>query len=87
MWPVVNLLGRIKLSPIDGGHRDMVIADHYMKWAFHFLVDADTHSPNFGERIYCKCCARYDQSMFREILSYAHDKGIIPACILRCLAI
>ena len=41
-------LGRIRLSPIDGGHNNTVIADHYMKWAFHFLVDADPKSEGYG---------------------------------------
>lgn len=43
-------LGRVRLAPIDGGPEDRrtVIADHYMKWAFHFLVDADTKSASYG---------------------------------------
>lgn len=42
-------LGRIRLSPIDGGNNSTVLADHYMKWAFHFLVDADPQSPGYGK--------------------------------------
>uniref|UniRef100_A0A7S3EW90 Uncharacterized protein n=1 Tax=Haptolina ericina TaxID=156174 RepID=A0A7S3EW90_9EUKA len=42
-------LGRIRLSPIDDGHRNRtVVADHWMKWAFHFLVDAEPQSPSYG---------------------------------------
>ena len=41
-------LGRVKLAPIDGGNNNTVIADHYLKWAFHFLVDADPASPSYG---------------------------------------
>eukprot|EP00747_Dinoflagellata_sp_TGD_P206468 gnl/TRDRNA2_/TRDRNA2_80178_c0_seq1.p1 gnl/TRDRNA2_/TRDRNA2_80178_c0~~gnl/TRDRNA2_/TRDRNA2_80178_c0_seq1.p1 ORF type:complete len:511 (+),score=82.36 gnl/TRDRNA2_/TRDRNA2_80178_c0_seq1:40-1572(+) len=42
----VAYLGRVKLSPIDdaNGTNRTVIADHYMKWAFHFLVDASATS-------------------------------------------
>jgi len=44
----LNYLGRVKLAPIDGGERGEMIADHYMKWAFHFLVDADPGSMSYG---------------------------------------
>merc|ERR1712137_1082892 len=43
-------LGRIRVT-LDGDVPDsqrVAIADHYMKWAFHFLVDADANSPSFG---------------------------------------
>jgi len=44
----LSYLGRIRLAPIDGGNNNTVVADHYMKWAFHFLVDADPQSPTYG---------------------------------------
>jgi len=43
-------LGRVKVQ-LDGhtGRRNRTaVADHFMKWAFHFLVDADASSPSFG---------------------------------------
>jgi hypothetical protein len=43
-------LGRIRVT-LDGDNEESqreAIADHYMKWAFHFLVDADKKSPTFG---------------------------------------
>ena len=43
-------LGRVRVE-LDGdtalGRRNAT-ADHFMKWAFHFLVDADESSPTFG---------------------------------------
>merc|ERR1712046_474561 len=44
----LTYLGRIKLDPIDDSSNRTVVADHYMKWAFHFLVDADPTSPSHG---------------------------------------
>ena len=42
-------LGRVRLDPIDDGHANRtVLADHWMKWAFHFLVDADPRSGTYG---------------------------------------
>jgi len=42
-------LGRVTLAPIDDGCANRtVIADHWLKWAFHFLVDADPSSPSYG---------------------------------------
>merc|ERR1719215_798778 len=43
-------LGRVRVH-LDGGVPESnrtAVADHYMKWAFHFLVDADEASPSFG---------------------------------------
>ena len=40
-------LGRVNVSLDDGSGR-RAVADHYMKWAFHFLVDADERSPSYG---------------------------------------
>lgn len=43
-------LGRVRVT-LDGDvpeSRRVAIADHYMQWAFHFLVDADAASPSFG---------------------------------------
>merc|ERR1711972_1209796 len=43
-------LGRVKVT-LDGDtnlSKRTAIADHYLKWAFHFLVDADESSPDFG---------------------------------------
>lgn len=43
-------LGRIRVT-LDGDVPDsqrVATADHYLKWAFHFLVDADENSPSFG---------------------------------------
>lgn len=43
-------LGRVKVR-LDGKTSKpdgTAIADHFMKWAFHFLVDADEKSPSFG---------------------------------------
>merc|ERR1712087_872548 len=43
-------LGRVKVT-LDGdvaASQRVAIADHFMKWAFHFLVDADDKSPTFG---------------------------------------
>ncbi|CAE8650957.1 unnamed protein product [Polarella glacialis] len=44
-------LGRVRVA-LDGDREQtngtVVIADHYLKWAFHFLVDADAASPSFG---------------------------------------
>lgn len=46
-----DYLGRIKVE-LDGDNPQtngtVAIADHYLKWAFHFLVDADEASPSFG---------------------------------------
>merc|ERR1719161_3011767 len=42
-------LGRVRVT-LDGDtplSRGWAIADHYLKWAFHFLVDANSSSPNF----------------------------------------
>lgn len=43
-------LGKVRVQ-LDGeselGQR-MAVADHFMKWAFHFLVDADPSSETFG---------------------------------------
>jgi len=43
-------LGRVRLSPIDdpSAPNRTVLADHWLKWAFHFLVDADPASPSLG---------------------------------------
>lgn len=43
----LSYLGRIKME-LDGGDHRTVIADHYMKWAFHLLVDVDKSSPGYG---------------------------------------
>eukprot|EP00930_Biecheleria_cincta_P099972 TRINITY_DN91586_c0_g1_i1.p1 TRINITY_DN91586_c0_g1~~TRINITY_DN91586_c0_g1_i1.p1 ORF type:complete len:507 (-),score=82.67 TRINITY_DN91586_c0_g1_i1:43-1380(-) len=43
-------LGRVRVS-LDGDSslsKRTAIADHYLKWAFHFLVDADRSSATFG---------------------------------------
>mmetsp|Transcript_92496 Transcript_92496/g.235149 ORF Transcript_92496/g.235149 Transcript_92496/m.235149 type:complete len:446 (-) Transcript_92496:77-1414(-) len=43
-------LGRVRVK-LDGSHalsNGTAVADHYMNWAFHFLVDADEASPSFG---------------------------------------
>lgn len=43
-------LGRVRVT-LDGDYaisQREAIADHYMKWVFHFLVDADEKSPTFG---------------------------------------
>jgi len=43
-------LGRVRVT-LDGevpSSQRVAIADHFMKWAFHFLVDADKTSPTFG---------------------------------------
>lgn len=43
-------LGRIRVT-LDGdvaASQRVAIADHYMKWTFHFLVEADEKSPSFG---------------------------------------
>lgn len=45
-----DYLGRIKIK-LDGDSQAAsgeFIADHYMKWAFHFLVDANENSSSFG---------------------------------------
>ena len=34
-------------AAVDDGRNVTVVADHWMKWAFHFLVDADPQSPSF----------------------------------------
>ena len=41
-------LGRVRVLLDDGAHNRTATADHYLKWAFHFLVDADAHSPSYG---------------------------------------
>eukprot|EP00933_Yihiella_yeosuensis_P058873 TRINITY_DN5963_c0_g3_i1.p1 TRINITY_DN5963_c0_g3~~TRINITY_DN5963_c0_g3_i1.p1 ORF type:complete len:501 (+),score=102.06 TRINITY_DN5963_c0_g3_i1:82-1584(+) len=46
----VDYLGRVRVT-LDGGENGnnrTAIADHFMKWAFHFLVDAEVGSPSFG---------------------------------------
>mmetsp|Transcript_4856 Transcript_4856/g.8674 ORF Transcript_4856/g.8674 Transcript_4856/m.8674 type:complete len:486 (-) Transcript_4856:93-1550(-) len=47
----VRYMGRVRVV-LDGDNPETnnvtAIADHYMKWAFHFLVDADEDSPSFG---------------------------------------
>lgn len=43
-------LGRVRVT-LDGDVPESqreATADHYLKWAFHFLVDADEGSPTFG---------------------------------------
>ena len=40
-------LGRVRLDPVADGRNVTVVADHWMKWAFHFLVEADPQSPSF----------------------------------------
>lgn len=43
-------LGRVRVV-LDGdteSSRRTAIADHFMKWVFHFLVDAEVGSPSFG---------------------------------------
>eukprot|EP00192_Tetraselmis_astigmatica_P003252 CAMPEP_0117651702 /NCGR_PEP_ID=MMETSP0804-20121206/2236_1 /TAXON_ID=1074897 /ORGANISM="Tetraselmis astigmatica, Strain CCMP880" /LENGTH=536 /DNA_ID=CAMNT_0005457703 /DNA_START=621 /DNA_END=2231 /DNA_ORIENTATION=- len=40
-------LGRVAVQ-LDGPQSRNATADHFMKWAFHFLVDADNGSPTFG---------------------------------------
>lgn len=43
-------LGRVRVQ-LDGSvpqSNRTAVADHYMKWAFHFLVDAEESSPSFG---------------------------------------
>lgn len=43
-------LGRVRVT-LDGSvpeSQRVAIADHFMQWAFHFLVDADETSPTFG---------------------------------------
>jgi len=40
-------LGRVKVE-LDANDQRIAIADHYMKWAFHFLVDADQNSESYG---------------------------------------
>eukprot|EP00928_Gymnodinium_smaydae_P075504 TRINITY_DN58531_c0_g1_i1.p1 TRINITY_DN58531_c0_g1~~TRINITY_DN58531_c0_g1_i1.p1 ORF type:complete len:517 (-),score=68.17 TRINITY_DN58531_c0_g1_i1:137-1687(-) len=46
-----SYLGRVRVV-LDGDtpstNGTIAIADHYMKWAFHFLVDADEASASFG---------------------------------------
>lgn len=37
-------LGRVQVTIED----EIYIADHFMKWAFHFLVNADENSSSFG---------------------------------------
>jgi len=47
----VRYMGKVRVL-LDGDNPESsnvtAIADHYMKWAFHFLVDADETSPSFG---------------------------------------
>jgi hypothetical protein len=33
-------LGRVRVPAMDGTANGTVVADHYMEWAFHWLVDA-----------------------------------------------
>jgi hypothetical protein len=43
-------LGRVRVT-LDGdvaASQRVAIADHFLKWAFHFLVDADKNSSTFG---------------------------------------
>lgn len=40
----LEYLGRVRVSLDDGSGR-VAVADHYMKWAFHFLVDVDSGLP------------------------------------------
>eukprot|EP00927_Polykrikos_kofoidii_P060690 TRINITY_DN55616_c0_g1_i1.p1 TRINITY_DN55616_c0_g1~~TRINITY_DN55616_c0_g1_i1.p1 ORF type:complete len:509 (-),score=61.95 TRINITY_DN55616_c0_g1_i1:78-1604(-) len=57
-WDVVNLpaseggtqyLGRVKINPLDDGNNNhTVIADHYLKYGFHFLLDAEKSSKTYG---------------------------------------
>jgi len=44
-----DYLGRVQVTlDGDGVGQRTAIADHFMKWAFHFLVDANASSPSFG---------------------------------------
>lgn len=40
-------LGRVRVPAEDGAVDGVVVADHYMKWAFHFLIDAGS-GPSAG---------------------------------------
>jgi len=58
-------LGRIKLNTIDDGFGNRtVIADHWMKWAFHLLVDADPDSPSYRQPV-----RLYGSSGVRDVYS------------------
>eukprot|EP00316_Scyphosphaera_apsteinii_P008544 CAMPEP_0119317810 /NCGR_PEP_ID=MMETSP1333-20130426/44434_1 /TAXON_ID=418940 /ORGANISM="Scyphosphaera apsteinii, Strain RCC1455" /LENGTH=450 /DNA_ID=CAMNT_0007323863 /DNA_START=76 /DNA_END=1428 /DNA_ORIENTATION=+ len=43
----LTYLGRVNVS-LDGADTRSAIADHWLKWAFHFLVDADLQSSTHG---------------------------------------
>merc|ERR1711862_690704 len=57
-WDTVNLtaaeggthyLGRVKIDPFDDGFNNRtVVADHYLKYGFHFLLDAERGSKTYG---------------------------------------
>jgi len=69
---------------LDDGLGRVAVADHYMKWAFHLLVDADEASPYFGKPL-----RLYGPYGVRQVLRDWSDDADsmlfdIPArCILR----
>jgi len=45
----LEYLGRVRLNPLDDGiGKRVVVADHYLKYGFHILVDAEKGSPTYG---------------------------------------
>jgi len=76
-------LGRVRVT-LDDGLGRVAVADHYMKWAFHLLVDADEASPYFGKPL-----RLYGPYGVRQVLRDWSDDADsmlfdIPArCILR----
>jgi len=49
---------------VELGQNHTFVADHYMKWAFHFLVDADHSSQSYGLplRLYAPYGVRFEYS-------------------------
>ena len=68
--PQLAYLGRINVALDDGRSPPTVaIADHWMKWAFHFLVDASPSSPTYGLplRLYGTLGVRQVDSLARTL--------------------
>lgn len=70
-------LGRVSVV-LDAGDHRVAIADHYMKWAFHFLVDADKDSESYGMplRLYGQQGVRFVYSKWDHSDPQARDPAL-----------
>jgi len=83
----LDYLGRVAVT-LDAGSNRTVLADHYLKWAFHLLVDADKQSATYGLplRLYGSTGVRmvYSNWSLQDPRAVTPDIFQIPKfCILR----